>query len=240
MSSPSPATGVLLWARALMLSAMALTTGALAHVQADGLLPGTTTLLVLTVAGAVACAPLLRREGSALRLVLLLVAGQSAVHMALAVTAGHRGDPVATPAPAPAMPTAATGDRTGSYFDAAYASRVGEHDGGLSVPAVVLHAFHDIAAHPMMALMHLLAAVACGLWLARGERALWLLVGLASRGWTELAASAVRRWAVAARAAVASALEVEVPTLAVAVATPLPQSQVASPSVSRRGPPLGA
>ena len=90
---------------------------------------------------------------------------------------------------------APTGDRTGSYFDVAYASRVGEHQGGgLSVPAPVLHAFTDISAHPTMALVHLLAAVACGWWLAQGERALWLLIHLASRRWTELVAPALRRW----------------------------------------------
>lgn len=240
MPAPSTATGVLLWVRALVLSAMALTTGAVAHVQADGLLPGTATLIVLVFAGAALCAPMLRSEGSALRLVVLMVAGQSAVHMVLAATAGHRGDPVATPTPTPEVPTAPAGDRTGSYFEVAYASRVGEHHGGLSVPAVVLRAVEDVAAHPVMALAHLLAAIACGLWLARGERAVWLLVTLASRGWSELAAPALRRWALAARAAVVSAVEALVPTLALEVATPLPQSQLRSRSISRRGPPLGA
>ena len=230
---------MLLWGRATMLSLMALTTGGVAHLQAGGLLPGLTTLVLMVLAGALACVPFLRSRGSAVRIVLLLVAGQSAVHMTLAVTAGHRGDPTPTATPTPTVPAGATGDRTGSYFDVAYASRVGDQQGGLSVPSPVLHAFTDISAHPTMALAHLLAAVACGWWLARGERALWLLVDLASRGWTELVASALRSWATAARAAAATALSVELPVLAVAVATPLPQSQVRSRSVSRRGPPLG-
>ena len=74
--------------------------------QADGLLPGTGVLVALVVGGALAVAPFLRRPGSTPRIVLLLVAGQSAVHMALATTAGHRGDPVAravTPVVAPTV-----------------------------------------------------------------------------------------------------------------------------------------
>ena len=165
-----------------------------------------------------------------------MVAGQSAVHMALAVTAGHRGDPVVRHTATPTVPVG-SGSRTGSYFDVAYASRVGEHGGGLSVPAPLLHAVNDISAHPAMALAHLLAAAACGWWLARGERAIWVLVGLAARGWSELAAPALRRWVEAARSAAATATCVELPMLVVAVATPLPQSQVRSRSVSRRGPP---
>ena len=104
----------------------------------------------------------------------------------------------------------------------------------------MLHAVTDISAHPTMALAHLVAAAACGWWLAMGERALWRLLELASRGWAELVAPALRRWVAAARAVTAAALGVEVLVLVVAVAAPLPQSQVRSRSVSRRGPPLAA
>ena len=51
-----------------------------------------------------------------------------------------------------------------------------------------------------MAVAHLLAAVACGWWLARGERALWHLVALAGRGWTELLAPLLLAWARGSRA----------------------------------------
>ena len=239
--TPPAATGSLLWSRAAVLALVALSTGAAAHVRADGLLPGPMVLVSLVVAGTFACAPLLRRPGSTRRIVFLLVAGQSVVHMALAVTAGHRGDPVVRAVPTPTIPaTSATGSRTGSYFDVAYASRVGDHGGGLSVPSPLLHAFHDISSHPTMAIAHLLAAALCGWWLARGEKALWLLLELASRGWAELAAPALRRWALAARAAAVTSTSVELPVLVVAVVTPLPQSQVRSRSVSRRGPPLAA
>lgn len=231
-------SGPLLGARAAVLSVMALTTGAVAHVQAGGLLPGLPVLALLTVLGSLACAPLLRRPGSPRRLVVLLVAGQSAVHMALAVTAGHRGDPVARATSiAPAVPSGVIAERTGSYFDVAYASRVGEHGGGLSVPSAVLHAFSDVSAQPAMALAHLLAAAACGWWLAQGERALWLLLDLTSRAWSELVGPALRRWALAAHAAASAATRVQLPVLVVAVSAPSPQSQLRSRSVSRRGPP---
>ena len=234
--TPPVATGALLWFRAGVLSVVALLTGAIAHVEADGLLPGTGVLVLLVLAGTVASAPMLRRQGSTRRIVVLLVAGQSAVHMALAVTAGHRGDPVARAAPTPSIPTA-TGPRTGSYMDVVYSSRVGEHGGGLSVPAPLLHAVHDLSAHPAMAVAHLIAAAVCGWWLASGERAVWLLVGVAARSWSQLVTRALSRWVQAARAAAATATSIAFPTLVVAVASPLPQSQVRSRSVSRRGPP---
>ncbi len=240
MTPASTATGALWWGRAAVLSAVALGAGAGAHVQADGLLPGPGVMVALVLGGTLASAPLLRRPGSTRRIVLMLVAGQSAVHMALAVTAGHRGDPV-TQAASPATPVpAGTGSRSGSFFDVAYASRVGDHGGGLSVPTPVLHAVTDISAHPTMALAHLAAAAACGWWLAMGERALWHLFELASRGWADLVAPALQRWVAAARAMTAAALGVEVLVLLVAVTAPLPQSQVRSRSVSRRGPPLAA
>jgi hypothetical protein len=235
--TPPAATGSLLWSRAAVLSVVALAAGAGAHVLADGLLPGPTVLLALVLGGTLACAPLLRNPASTRRVMFLLVAGQSVVHMALAVTAGHRGDPVVQAVTrTPVVPTG-SGSRSGSYFDVAYASRVGDHGGGLSVPAPLLHAFNDISAQPAMAAAHLLAAAVCGWWLARGERALWLLLELASRTWSELVAPALHRWATAARAAATAAMTVEIPALVVVVATPLPQSQVRSRSVSRRGPP---
>jgi hypothetical protein len=178
------------------------------------------------------------------RVVALLVAGQAVVHVVLSAAAGHRGDPVSravAPAPAPvAPPVAATGERRGSYFDVAYAPTVGDQSGGLSLPAPLLHAVADATAHPLMALAHLLAAVACGIWLAMGERALWQLVDLTSRAWSGLAAPALSRWATAVRAVAIAAVEVRIPELVLVVLAPAPQSAVRSRSVSRRGPPRAA
>jgi hypothetical protein len=237
------ATGPLLWGRAAVLSAVALATGAFAHVQADGLLPGTGVLVLLVACGTLAAAPFLRRQGSTLRIVALLVGGQSVVHMALAVTAGHRGDPISGAAArsvAPVVPqSAGTGGRSGSYFDVAYASQTGGHGGGLSVPGPVLHALTDVSAHPAMALAHLVAAAVCGWWLACGERALWRLLELTVRGLTEVVVPALRRWASSVDAVACAALRVPVPVLAVAVDAP-PQLLVTDRSASRRGPPRAA
>ena len=87
------------------LSAVALGAGAGAHVQADGLLPGPGRAGRPRRSAAPSrarrcCAARARRVASW----LLLVAGQSVVHMALAVTAGHRGDPVAGASPGAAGP----------------------------------------------------------------------------------------------------------------------------------------
>ena len=180
MSSALPASGFLLWGRAAVLSTVALGTGALAHVQADGRLPGAGVLVALVVGGTLVSAPFLLHPGSTRRIVALLVAGQSFVHLALSATAGHHGDPASRAATPLAPRVAASSDRRGSYFDVAYAPTVRDHAGGLGIPAPLLHAITDISAQPLMALLHLLAAAACGWWLAMGERALWQLIELTS------------------------------------------------------------
>ncbi len=223
-----------------MLSAVALGTGAFAHVQADGLLPGAGVLVAVLVAGTLVTAPFLHHPGSTCRIVAVLVAGQSLVHLALSATAGHHGDPVSR-AVAPVAPRVATpGDRRGSYFDIAYAPTAGDHAGGLSIPAPLLHAVTDISAQPLMAVLHLLAAAACGWWLAMGERALWQLVDLTAQSWPDLLAPALWRWLVATHAVAPSAFDVNLPALATGVLEPQPQSAVRSRSVSRRGPPAAA
>ncbi|MBO9524364.1 MAG: hypothetical protein J7518_22735 [Nocardioidaceae bacterium] len=176
---PVRASLTLRWARAAVLASVALGTGAVAHLSADGLLPGPGGLLVLALAWTTLAAMLLGRQASTLRLVALVVGGQAFVHTGLAAMAGHRGDPVtphAAPSPLP-MPTPHPVPRTGSYFDQWAQSRP---QGGAApaVPAWLVHAVADVAEHPAMALAHVLAAVAVGLWLAVGERALFALLAL--------------------------------------------------------------
>lgn len=245
---PVPAvTGPLLWGRAVVLSVVALVTGSFAHVQADGLLPGVGILLVLLGCGTLAVAPFLRRPGSTPRIVSLLVVGQTVVHTALAVTAGHRGDPVSqavSGAVTTVVPSSGpSSGRSGSYYDVAYSATTTGHggaSGGLSIPAPLLHAIADASAHPMMALAHLCAAALCGWWLAMGERALWRLLEVANRGWSDLVAPTVLRWVVAARVAAFSSSEVRVRALVVVVLEPQARSALRGRSVSRRGPPLAA
>lgn len=193
---PDRASLTLRWARATLLAAVALGTGMVAHVSADGLLPGPTGLVVLTLACTALAAMFLGREASTLRLVTLVVGGQGFVHTALAAMAGHGGEAhetASTATPPVPMPDPAPIPRTGSYFDQWAQSHPTSADGALGsgpvVPSWLVHAVTDVAEHPMMALAHVLAAVAVGLWLAVGERALFAVLALTAA----LAVELVRR-----------------------------------------------
>ncbi len=168
----------LLWARAFLLASIACFLGVAGHVTADGLLPGPGWLALLVAVGAALCVPLLSRPASALRLVVLLVGGQTLVHLFLTVTAGHVGDPIrATAHPVGrALPTV-DGRRVGSLQDQ-YEAAVGTAHAQPALP--VGHLVEDVSAHAPMMAVHLLAAVLVGLWLAVGERALWTLLALAT------------------------------------------------------------
>ncbi|MEZ5093909.1 hypothetical protein [Nocardioides sp.] len=93
------ATGALLWLRACLLGAIALLTGIVSHASADGLLPSAWALVALGAGATLSAAWVLRRRVSALGLLGLALLGQTVTHLALTVLAGHRGDPVAAPAP---------------------------------------------------------------------------------------------------------------------------------------------
>src|SRR4051794_10301356 len=181
------AGGALRWARALLLAVVAMGSGVTAHLTADGRLPGPAMLgllFLLCVAGAAA---LLGRPASTLRVVVMTVVGQTFVHGCLTALSGHRGDPplrrvVATPAPVTSQPPTGPG-RRGWCFDLV-AGPAPQGAGAQPVlPAPVQRLMGDLSGpHAMMALAHLAAAVIVGLWLAVGERALWLVVVLAADG----------------------------------------------------------
>lgn len=164
------------WARASLLAAVVLGTGTVAHVSAGGLLPGPDGLVVLTLVCTTLAAALLGREASALRLVALAVGGQTLVHTALAAMAGHHGETHRSAAAA--LPAPVPGPRTGSYFDQWAQAHPPSAGAGPAVPSWLVHAVADVAEHPLMALAHVLASVAVGLWLAVGERALWAVLAV--------------------------------------------------------------
>lgn len=89
--------------RALALAAVALAAGSLAHLGADGRLPGPGALAALLLLGTTAAVPLLRRPASTARVVTLLVAGQAGVHLALTLLAGHHDDGVVGHGPLAAL-----------------------------------------------------------------------------------------------------------------------------------------
>src|SRR3546814_17269474 len=100
--------------------------------------------------------------------------------MLLSLTAGHSTDTTFAstprPAPTPIDPTA-----SGSVMDAYNASRP-QAEADFAVPPTLTHLISDLtsAAHAPMMVLHLVAAVLLGLWIAGGARALWPLLALAA------------------------------------------------------------
>jgi len=170
-----------LWARALVLGVVTLFLGVAGHVTADGLLPGPLFLTALLVGSVLLSAPMLARQVSPLRMVALLVGGQTAIHLVLSLTAGHRGDAATAAAthgtPIGALPVV-DGRRVGSLQDA-YDGLSGQ--GSLAPAVPVGHLLDDLAAHAPMMVAHLVAAALVGLWLGYGERCLFTLLALTGR-----------------------------------------------------------
>jgi hypothetical protein len=162
------------WARALLLAVVVLTAGSVAHASAHGLMPGPWAMATLLVLGTTAAAPLLTGPASTMRVVLLVVGGQTVVHAALTALAGHAGD-VRSPVASPVLLTHAP--RSGSLYDQLMPTAAPTR---LTTPDWVLHLTNDLTGpHAAMAVAHLVAAAMVGLWLASGERALWSLIVLA-------------------------------------------------------------
>ena len=236
------------WARAALVSVVALLFGVTAHGSAEGLLPGPAALTCLLVLLVVPAARLLGRPASTARLVVLLVAGQAVVHVFLTLSAGHRGQHRAsTPTPADAsLPgTVAQVPARGreSLYDQLYAGRPEAPPARLTVPEPVRHLVADLSAHAPMALAHLVAAAGVGLWLAYGERLLWTVLTLSTHACAHLGRALASVLAEGRAALVASLLTghrlVLLPRTATVswhdVLSP-PEAAVAS-SVVRRGPP---
>lgn len=192
-----PAGALLRWGRALLLGCVAFAAGVLGHLSADGLMPGPTSLSLILLGCVAGSAIFLGRPASRLRVVTLLVLGQTFVHGVLTASAGHRGDPplipVAAMVPRP-TPTLTGGERVGSLMDQFAATQPGSTQVALAVPYPVQHLIADLTgAHAVMAVAHLLAACVVGLWLAFGERALWTVILVTVERARELAAVCARR-----------------------------------------------
>jgi hypothetical protein len=159
-----------LWVRALFAGSFAFFLGTAGHLMADGLLPGTAFLVVLYAFTVALGVPVLVRPASRLRLLGLLVGGQTFIHLCLTLTAGHRGDPKAPPATAPRntgfadapgrrRPLASARCRTPSSAPAR--SPPPRH------PCPIHHLVADLSAHAPMMVAHLAAR---GHWSPCGSR----------------------------------------------------------------------
>ena len=154
------AVGALRWSRALVLASVALITGVMAHVTAGQPVPGTGPIAVLLVVVACAVGPLLRHPASTRRVVLLVAAGETFIHFALLSLSTGAGHPAAGP-------------MAGMHHARTPAHTVPLAWGWLA------ERWWDVAhQHVSMTAAHLAAAMAVGLWLAAGERALWVLLCL--------------------------------------------------------------
>ncbi|MDN5893491.1 MAG: hypothetical protein L0H93_05645 [Nocardioides sp.] len=166
------------WLRAFVLAFVIMGTGVLAHVVADGRLPSAGGLFWLFTGTTLVIAMLLGRPASTLRVVVLTVGGQAAVHAVLTMSAGHAGDPVAAASPRP-TPRAFDPNAAGTLYEQYDRTRP-QVDAQLAIPDGVVHLFGDLTGpHAPMMVVHMLAAALVGLWLAVGERALWTLLALA-------------------------------------------------------------
>ena len=78
---------VLRWMRALTLASVLVATGVAGHAAADGAVPAPLLLAVLFVGAALVLAPVLGSPVSSLRVAVLVVGGQSLLHVCLSVLA---------------------------------------------------------------------------------------------------------------------------------------------------------
>lgn len=175
--------GAVLWLRALLVASIAFFLGTAGHVTSDGRLPGPAVLPLVFGASVLLAVPMLARPASPTRLVALVVAGQTLLHLALTMSAGHVGDPVATAGPArrtalDVLPTV-EGQRQGSLLDAYSSMSSGQHAATPTLP--VGHLVADLRSHATMMAAHVVVAVVVGLWLAYGERCLFTLLALTGR-----------------------------------------------------------
>jgi hypothetical protein len=173
----------LLWGRASVVGLLAFGLGVLGHLSADGLLPAPGILVGLALVSVLFSVPMLTSRASTLRLVALVVGGQTATHLSLSLTAGHAGDPRPIRAAyldgyAASLPVV-DGHRVGSLFDA---YRSAADPAGASAPVLpVGHLVNDLSAHAPMMAAHLAASAVVGLWLAYGEHCLWTVLALTGR-----------------------------------------------------------
>lgn len=206
-----------MWGRAALLGVAMLGTGTVSHVSAGGLLPHPVALLALAVGFVALAARFLLGPASTRRVVALVVLGQGAAHTALSALAGHRGD-AGTPEHVHARHRAVP---SGGVWHRA------EH--------LTEHLTEHLAEQgPLMLGAHLAGAVALGLVLAVGERALWALVHLAAARVVVMATAG--RSAAAALAVLRSAAATPRPRPRVTGFTPVPRLD--RPALSRRGPPV--
>jgi hypothetical protein len=155
--------------RVLTLPSVLFASGLAGHLAGDGATPPGWVLVGLFMLTVVAVAPFAGAALSPARVAALLIGGQGVLHAALQLLGG-------TFMATTAMPGAATGPVTGS---APASSHLMMHHGAEASHGPVMSLMGG--GHLVMLVAHLAAAVVVGVWLAAGERALWMLLALSAR-----------------------------------------------------------
>lgn len=174
----------MVWGRSAILGVVVMASGVVSHLLGAGRLPGPVALVLLSLACVVAVSCFLRVRATGVRLVLLVVGGQTLVHTALSTLAGHRGDGGGgggvAPAPAAIPPLdPAAAERPTRFFDRydALSAATPAPGGGEGGEDWLAHQIDHFTGQGLtMVAAHTLGAVAVALFLAVGERALWRML----------------------------------------------------------------
>jgi hypothetical protein len=168
--------------RVLTLPSVLFITGLAGHVAGDGTTPAGWVLVALFVLTVVAVAPFVGAALSPARVVALLVGGQGVLHAVLQLLGG----------PAVTATSTMYGGGTGGPVSSPSSSHLMMHSDAAASHSSVMSLMSG--GHVVMLLAHLAAAVVVGVWLAAGERALWMLLALTARplrdAWGTIAAVA--------------------------------------------------
>ena len=155
--------------RVLTLSSVLFTTGLAGHVAGDGAMPAGWVLVALFVLIVAASAPFVGAALSPARVVALLVGGQGVLHAVLQLLGGTAGTATTT----------MCGEGTGAPVSSPSSSHLMMHPDAAASHGSLMSLMNG--GHLVMLLAHLAAAVVVGVWLAAGERALWMLLALTAR-----------------------------------------------------------
>lgn len=163
----SSAGPVLRLLRAALLASATLGVAVWAHRSADGNLPGPAAVAAIWVAAVAIAAAFLGRPASYAKVICILACGQAGLHVVLSLTAGHGARP--------AVSAAARHYATTSMLAERHVPS--PHEPGASALTDALGTLvGELASAQGLAMTgaHLGAAVLVGIWLATGERLLWV------------------------------------------------------------------
>jgi hypothetical protein len=155
--------------RVLTLPSVLFATGFAGHVAGDGATPAGWVLVCLFVLTVVVVSPLVGAALSPARIVAFLVGGQGVLH-ALLQLLGKTAVTAQTPM---------CGGGTGGSASPPTSSHLMTHPDAAASDGFAMWLMSG--GQLVMLLAHLSAAVVAGVWLAAGERALWMLLALTAR-----------------------------------------------------------